>query len=290
MAKTRLFRVLVATDGSPHAKAAVNTATQFPWPANTRVRVVAARRIRAAYRQSILLTALDRSAEAAAKSARRTLSRRWPDVETVVADKTPEAAILDEARRFAADVIVVGWRGHGAIRRVLMGSVSRAVVRGATCAVLVVRRSLRVRRIVIGYDGSAMAQRALSLVGQLVAPTHGRAFLVSAVELMSVPSEGRLPGAGTIAREVKRMNAKRQTAARKDLTRAAARLTRAGWQTRTVLTNGEPLRELLASVARIRPQLLVVGARGTSGVRQLLLGSIAEGALNRSPVTVLIAR
>ena len=40
---------------------------------------------RAEYRRSILLTALDRGAEKAAESARRTLSRRWPDVEIEVA-------------------------------------------------------------------------------------------------------------------------------------------------------------------------------------------------------------
>jgi nucleotide-binding universal stress UspA family protein len=43
-------------------------------------------------------------------------------------------------------------------------------------------------------------------------------------------------------------------------------------------------------VAATRAQLLVVGARGTSGVRHLLLGSVAEGALNRCPVAVLVAR
>jgi nucleotide-binding universal stress UspA family protein len=43
-------------------------------------------------------------------------------------------------------------------------------------------------------------------------------------------------------------------------------------------------------VTAARAQLLVVGARGTSGVRHLLLGSVAEGALNRSPVAVLVAR
>jgi nucleotide-binding universal stress UspA family protein len=290
MAKTKPFRVLIATDGSAHARAAVNTARHFPWPADTRVRVVTARRVRTAYSRSILLTAMDRSAEAAAETARRTLSRRWPDVEAVVADKAPAAAILDEAERFAADVIVLGWRGHGAIRRVLMGSVSRGVVRGATCAVLVVRRSLRVRRIVVGFDGSATAKRALALVGDFIAPAGGRVIVVSAVELMTVPSQGRIPGAGTIAREIKQMNAKRERAATRELNRAAARLRRSGWHARTVLANGEPLRELLATIARVRPQLLVVGARGASGVRHLLLGSVAEGALNRSPVPVLVAR
>jgi nucleotide-binding universal stress UspA family protein len=290
MARRRAFNVLVATDGSDHARAAITTATNFPWPADTRLRVVAARQTGAAHRRSILWAALDRSAEDAAERARRTLGRRWPDVETAIVDKAPVEGILEEAARFRADVIVIGWRGHGAIRRLLMGSVSRGVVRGAKCAVLVVRRSLRVRRIVVGLDGSAMAKRAVTFVGDLVAPSAGRVILVTALDLMTVPSSGRVPGAGAVAREVRRMNTRRGRAAAKQLKRTAARLERAGWKTRTVLTTGEPLCGLLGAVAKSRAQLLVVGARGTSGVRQLLLGSVAEGTLNRSPVPVLIAR
>jgi nucleotide-binding universal stress UspA family protein len=74
----------------------------------------------------------------------------------------------------------------------------------------------------------------------------------------------------------------------KALNTAAQELKDAGWRTRTELRTGEPLRELMDSVRRSRAQLLVVGARGTSGVRHLLLGSVAEGALNRSPVPVLL--
>ena len=205
-------------------------------------------------------------------------------------DKTPVEGILGEAERFQADVIVVGWRGHGAVRRLLMGSVSRGVVRGSKCAVLVVRRSQRVRTIVVGVDGSEAAKRALAFVGRLVPPRDGRVTLVSAVELLTAPSRGRVPGAATIAREVRRQNTIRARAATKDLNRAAAELKRIGWHPRTMLVHGEPLRDLLGAVAASRAQLLVVGARGTSGVRYLLLGSVAEGALNQSPVAVLVAR
>jgi nucleotide-binding universal stress UspA family protein len=86
------------------------------------------------------------------------------------------------------------------------------------------------------------------------------------------------------------MNANRARTAVRRLNREVAELKRNGWRTRTALVHGEPLRDLLAAVAADRAQLLAVGAKGTSGVRHLLLGSVAEGALNRSPVPVLIAR
>ena len=290
MASQRELRVLVATDGSRDARAAIATTSHFPWPAGTRVRIVSARRSRAEYRRSILLSALDRGAEKAAEDARRTLSRRWPDVEVEIVDKTPVEGILGAAKRFKADVIVVGWRGHGAVRRLLMGSVSRGVIRGSTCAVLVVRQPQHVRTIVVGVDGSDTAMRALAFVGRLTPPRGGRVTLVSTVELLTPPSGGRVPGAASIAREVKRQNMLRARAATQELKRAAAELKRIGWHTRTMLVHGEPLRDLLGAVARSRAQLLAVGARGTSGVRYLLLGSVAEGALNRSPVSVLVAR
>ena len=290
MPSPRELRVLVATDRSRDAKAAIATTLQFPWPAETRVRIVSARRTRAEYRRSILLSALDRGAEKATEKARRTLSRRWSDVDVEIADKAPVEGILDAAKRFKADVIVVGWRGHGAVRRLLMGSVSRGVVRGSTCAVLVVRRSQHVRTIVVGVDNSDTAKRALAFVGRLVPPSGGRVTLVSAVELLTAPSRGRVPGAASIAQEVRRQNTIRARAATKALNRAATGLKRTGWQTRTMVVHGEPLRDLVRAVATNRAHLLVVGARGTSGVRYLLLGSVAEGALNQSPVSVLVAR
>jgi len=290
VAKATTLRVLVASDGSHHARAAVATARYFPWPARTRVRVVVARSTPVEYKRSILLTALDRSSGTAAENARRALSRRWPDVEAIVVDETPIAGILREADRFRAHVIVVGWRGHGVVRRFLMGSVSRGIVRRAKCAVLVVRRSRQVRRIVLGLDGSAMAKRALALTSSFVPPPDGRVTLVTAVNVMAVPSHALLPGRPSGAREGKEKNASRNRAARRELSRAAAQLKTAGWDTRTVLTNGEPLADLLGTIASVRSQLLVLGAKGTSGVRRLLLGSVAEGALNRSPVPVLVAR
>src|SRR5512134_1998671 len=149
------FHVLIATDGSTSARAAITTAVRFPWPGGTRGSAVVAKQVRADYGRSILLAALDRTSEFTARSALRALRKRWPDGGARVVDASPVDAILTEARRVRADVIVMGWRGHGPVRRLLAGSVSRGVLRGASCAVLVVRRPIReLRHVVIGVDGS----------------------------------------------------------------------------------------------------------------------------------------
>lgn len=46
--------------------------------------------------------------------------------------------ILERAQRVAADLIVVGSHGHGALYRALLGSVSEGIVRAAACPVLII--------------------------------------------------------------------------------------------------------------------------------------------------------
>jgi nucleotide-binding universal stress UspA family protein len=134
--------------------------------------------------------------------------------------------------------------------------------------------------------------RAVALIGSLSAPRGGRVTLIGVVELVAPTS--RAPAVAgirsAVAREVRRINTDRSSTAMKAPNQAAAELNRVGWRARTELRTGEPLRELIAAVNTSQPHLLVVGARGTSGVRHLLLGSVAEGVLSRSQVPVLLAR
>jgi len=60
-------------------------------------------------------------------------------IETRVERGEPGAVLCERAKAASADVVVVGSRGRGAIRRLLLGSVSSYVVHNAPCPVLVVR-------------------------------------------------------------------------------------------------------------------------------------------------------
>jgi nucleotide-binding universal stress UspA family protein len=52
----------------------------------------------------------------------------------------PKDAIVTEAERWGADLVVVGSHGYGPIRRFFLGSVSLFVAHHAPCSVLVVRQ------------------------------------------------------------------------------------------------------------------------------------------------------
>jgi nucleotide-binding universal stress UspA family protein len=60
-------------------------------------------------------------------------------VETHVEPGEPGVVLCQRADALGVDVVVVGSRGRGAIRRALLGSVSTYVVNNAPCPVLVVR-------------------------------------------------------------------------------------------------------------------------------------------------------
>jgi nucleotide-binding universal stress UspA family protein len=82
---------------------------------------------------------LDRQRRAEAASLLTGTARRTglAGAETLLLEGAPGPAICDMAVEIGADVIVMGSRGHGGLRRAVLGSVSDHVVRHAPCPVLI---------------------------------------------------------------------------------------------------------------------------------------------------------
>lgn len=60
------------------------------------------------------------------------------DATALVIQGYPVERILAEAEKLKADLIIMGSHGHGALRHLLVGSVTEGVMRRAQCPVLVV--------------------------------------------------------------------------------------------------------------------------------------------------------
>jgi nucleotide-binding universal stress UspA family protein len=132
----------------------------------------------------------------------------------------------------------------------------------------------------------------VELVTGLAVPDGGTLTLVAVAEPVRPVSARLLPSSlrATIGRELAALEAERKRNLQRELDRAARRPKRAGWAVETQVRVGVPLAELLAAAQATHADVLVLGARGVGGLERLLLGSVAEGALSRSPVSVLVVR
>src|SRR5262249_15466569 len=72
--------------------------------------------------------------------------------------------------------------------------------------------------------------------------------------------------------------------------RVADRLRPAGLETSTEIRSGDPAQEIVAAATASRAGLVVVGTRGLTGLRRLVLGSVARNVLLSAPCSVLVVR
>jgi nucleotide-binding universal stress UspA family protein len=149
------MKILLAIDGSEVSEVAIRTVNERPWPQGSVVRVLhvvepqlppgAAPWIGSV---SAMPSALgNQDVQQRMLEHGRELVRRVADLlgarglktelETVLAD--PREGILDQARDWEADLIVLGSRGNTGMRRWVLGSVAESVVRHAPCSVEVAR-------------------------------------------------------------------------------------------------------------------------------------------------------
>jgi nucleotide-binding universal stress UspA family protein len=145
-----IMKILVALDGSTYSEAAVNTVAKHPWPEATEIRFITVETpwlsefsrigatnmfddVNAGIRRESLGILNHAAAEIQSKTAGKL------SVSTTLREGDPKEIILDEARRWEADCIVVGSHGKKTISRFFLGSVSLAIATHAPCSVWIVR-------------------------------------------------------------------------------------------------------------------------------------------------------
>lgn len=136
-------RVLLATDGSETSAAAARALAGRPWPEGSEFKVVSVEEPWAIKSSRVRH---DEQAQEAIGSAEQVLASAGLKATGAVLSGNPKEVILEEAQKWAADLIVVGSHGRRGFKRFLLGSVSEAVAMNAHCSVVVVRSPARPSR------------------------------------------------------------------------------------------------------------------------------------------------
>jgi nucleotide-binding universal stress UspA family protein len=218
--------------------------------------------------------------------------KRGLTVSTVLAPGSPRTEVAAQAKQWKADLIVVGSRGRGALRRSLLGSVAQAVVRRAPCSVEIVRPPARGRgagaamAILLATDGSEASLEAARSVAGRPWPPGTRVRVMSVARIAPGPPDSwTIPSA-----MLKRFEKPAHQAARKAAAAAARILEPAGLAVSEAVIQGDP-RKCLVDASRADPtDLLVVGSHGRHGLDRLLPGSVSEFVAINAPCSVEVIR
>lgn len=205
------------------------------------------------------------------------------DVETHIVRGTPHRRINGVAEAVHADLIIVGSRGQSPLRDRVIGSTARNVARTAVRPLLLQRilkageeyevaRKHLFRDVLFASDFSENADRAFEQFSVLRNATQ-RATLLHV-----------LP-----------RNELRETATEDARADAIDRLegyaaTLEGWdiEVETIVREGEPVTDILAIESERSPTLTLIGSRGRSRLRRLLLGGTSERIVGRANGNVLL--
>lgn len=137
----RDFRVLLATDGSVASITASQAIAEMSWPENTEVRVVSAVNPMIYSLEELGVTGGTGTDQAhrAIGSAVRVLSAAPLKISAEIIAGRAARQIVERARHWGADLIVLGTNERRGLSRLLFGSTSAAVAKRAHCSVRVVR-------------------------------------------------------------------------------------------------------------------------------------------------------
>src|SRR5512145_3170650 len=203
----KAMKILLAVDGSEAGLAAVEEAARTPWPEGSTVRIVSVTHIPFPTQQWAMPMPSgsyeewerileDRSVENATQAMAR--FGEIAGAQTEMTAKTlkgdPKIAILDEAERWGADLIIVGTHGYNALERLWLGSVSRAVASHAKCSVEIARRRKdqggdgEAMRILLAVDGSEFSDAAVEEVANRPWPPRSEAHIISVIRLPFTPT------------------------------------------------------------------------------------------------------
>lgn len=155
-ASSHPLKIILATDGSEFSVAAAQFLAARPWPKDSQVKIVSAVEIiipdsqisgyplSSVYPASLLDELMQNArthAQDAVENAKKLLAGSKLKVAEGAATPLgdPRIAVLDEAKEWGADLIVMGSHGRRGFNRLLLGSVSESVAVHAHCSVEVVR-------------------------------------------------------------------------------------------------------------------------------------------------------
>ncbi|MBI3407810.1 MAG: universal stress protein [Planctomycetes bacterium] len=211
---------------------------------------------------------------------------RAPDQNVRIEHRLEDGDAADEILRVSQEIeaglIVLGTHGRSGLGRLLLGSVAEKVLHSATCPVLTVKQSSaapKFQTILCPTDFSDSSEAALDVAFTLTRDYHARLIVLH----VAVP-EPVVPYA-----EFEKI-AEQSAGRRRELEDKLRRCQKPDCNAEFRLEEGDPADAIIRVALEAPCDLIVMGTHGRTGLRRLLLGSVAEKILRGAPCPALLLK
>lgn len=210
-----------------------------------------------------------------------------PEISVEVIFGRAYADILEMSEKTEAEMIVLGLHREDAIEELFRGTTVERVIRAGNVPTLLVKDRINgpYRTIMVGVDFSVYSRRAVEFAINFV--SKGEFHLVHAYD---VPFKGFLYGQDT-RREVKKQHqVEFEKMIEEEMAAFLANREPHAPKLQPVMQEGTVREVIHRQISLLKPDLLVIGTHGRTGVAHAFLGSVAEDLLRNPPCDVLAVK
>ncbi|MGB5408023.1 MAG: universal stress protein [Thiogranum sp.] len=298
------MKILLATDGSESARAAVDCLLRFPFPKNSEVTLLtvidrnvfkneAMSSINAEQRDELEETekiVQVAAQELLAEEATRLTGAGWSESRELRIGH-PAEEIVRLAEQLDSDCIIVGSHGMSGIKRFLLGSVSDHVLQYAPCSVLIVKKddlhcaeTGKPLSMLLAYDDSAPARRAAEFCASLPLDELAEVTALTVLPLVTMYRQD-------IRQRLSWLWLEKKKQALAALERVKKEIGHTTQHVETQLRESPDVSdEILQAATELDSDLIVLGHKGKGAIKKFLLGSVTTRIAHHAPCSVLAVR
>jgi len=229
-------------------------------------------------------TKLRKEGEGILTQAQEQLPSDFSQVQRIHQMGHPVDIILETAQSAKSHLIILGARGLGQVKELVLGSTSHRVLMHAPCSTMIIKEPLpRLTKILLPIEGEEDIKVAL----QFLALQPFREAV--AVDVFAVWPQPQLAWPMTLGQS-KLLEIHAIEEAQDRMKSVTDKLTRMNYSAETKVGMGDPAFAILEQAKASQADLILMGTHGRGGLARFLIGSVSHSILHQADCPVLIVR